>query len=271
MEPITQKLSDMYAPKWEELKQALGERINLIGPPLLLGVGLRPEEKDGMPYSDEAWYTDADLKVMIFGQENRAWGWPKDDETQEILTDSDDFIESYQDYWSSNYAKGESPYLKIKNSPFFTTGFNGMMYGINLRLHEKYPHKRAAFIWNDVSKLFDKEGTAVSDDLHKLEMEHFKVIPEEVNLLKPDVAIFFTGFSEKYNRYIKENFEFTQEPTRVSDVPMDDVVKLHLGNIPLAYKTHHPRSPRNGDGETRWKFYNAILDDINANLDKIVG
>lgn len=253
-----------------------GGLVDKVQPPFLLGLN---QEKEGkVSIGDETWYTQADLKVMIFGKEVHEWGWPKLENGAQL--GSDDLVEAYEVFYSENYrdtfflTDGNS---KLSKSPFFRTGFNGLMDGINERLKKVYPGKRAAFLWNEISKLSTMEGRSrkvVDPMIHQCELDYFHVIPQEIELLKPDVVIFLTGFGEPYDRYINENFHILSTSS-VGNISMDDVVKLELEEVPLAYKTHHPGTTavaRHGlnDAE-RWNHYNAILADIDANFDKIQG
>lgn len=65
----------------------------------MLGVALEHVHQGG--YTDESWWTDADLKVMVFGQEPLNWPIPVLDDGSQVL--SDDFVELYQRFYSDNY------------------------------------------------------------------------------------------------------------------------------------------------------------------------
>ena len=163
----------------------------------------------------------------------------------------------------------------LSKSPFFRTGFNGLIEdGINERLKKQYPGKRAAYLWNEISKLSTTEGISrkVSSHIHEYERKYFHVIPKEIELLKPDIVIFFTGFDGSYDSYIRENFN-VEATLSVGNISTNDAVRLNLQGIPLAYKTHHPGvTAIAGNGLTnaeKWNHYNAILDDIAANFKTI--
>lgn len=67
MNNLTKQLANLYEPKWKELKQQLDVQDIKVQSPFMLGVALERNNQGG--YVDESWWTDADLKVMVFGKE----------------------------------------------------------------------------------------------------------------------------------------------------------------------------------------------------------
>jgi hypothetical protein len=274
---LNEKLSNMYQHPFDELVQHLKSDglIDMVQPPFLLGL---QRDKDGhVAEGAEEWYTEADLKVMVFGREVHEWGWPKNDDGTPII--SDDLVEAYELFYSQNY--NDHCFMidtdaHLSKSPFFRTGFNGLIEdGINERLKKQYPGKRAAYLWNEISKLSTTEGISrkVSSHIHEYERKYFHVIPKEIELLKPDVVIFLTGFKDPYDSYIHENFN-VEASLSVGNISTNDVIKLKLQGIPLAYKTHHPGANKvTGHihflDKEKGIHYNAISDDIAANFKTI--
>ena len=135
-------------------------------------------------------------------------------------------------------------------------------------LDKSYPNKRVAYLWNNISKLSIGGRDGVSPEIHELEKEYFHVIPQEIEILKPDVLIFFTGPGKNvYYNYIRENFNIQGGPSPLAGNDVDAVSKLDIEGISLAYKTYHPAA--NIKGEERWGHYHAIIDDINKNINNI--
>lgn len=174
---LNEQLSNMYQPYFNELIAHLKSDglVDKVQPPFLLGLNREKEGK--LSIGDETWYTQADLKVMIFGKEVHEWGWPKLENGTQL--GSDDLVEAYEVFYSENYrdtfflTDGNS---KLSKSPFFRTGFNGLMDGINERLKKVYPGKRAAFLWNEISKLSTMEGRSRKVDdpmIHQCELDYF--------------------------------------------------------------------------------------------------
>ncbi|MST84756.1 hypothetical protein [Hallella mizrahii] len=281
---VNEVLCNAYEPRFNNLLEHL-EKDGIksqVQPPFLLGIERFTEE--GNKTGNEEWYTNANLKVMFFGRETHIWGW---DEESSV---SDGCVEQYEKFYGRNYREVNDGnkrgvfFLvdsedKLSKTPFFATGLNGIMSGIEERLKEVCPDKHAVYLWNNISKLSSANGTSASTTAHEYEKKYFHVIPSEINILKPDVIIFFTGFDAKYDEYINENFnDESGYPLIGSEtlqgVDESDVVKLNIKGIPLAYKTHHPQTThvnnKTIDGAERWKHYNAILDDIKAHLGEII-
>ena len=274
MNNLTKQLANLYEPKWNELKQQLDAQDIKVQAPFMLGVALEHNNQGG--YVDESWWTDADLKVMVFGQEALNWPIPVSDDGTQIQ--SDDFVELYQRFYSDNY-KGQYFLTDSDNhlakNKFFSMGFNGIMSGIkDFVLDKQYPDKKVAYLWNNISKLSLGGRDGVYQKIHELEEKYFHVIPQEIEILKPDVLIFLTGPGQnKYYGYIRENFTVNGSPKPLAGNDVNAVAKLDIEGISLAYKTYHPTATKDGDkGITdaeKWKYYHAIFDDMKERLDDI--
>lgn len=267
MKTLTEQLAEIYQPKWEILKKHLNAKGIKVQSPFMLGVALEHDNQGG--YVDESWWTDADLKVMVFGQEPLNWPIPVLADDSQVQ--SDDFVELYQRFYSDNYKDGlyfltDSDNHLAKNK-FFSMGFNGIMAGIkDFVLKDSCSGKRAAYLWNNISKLSVGGRNGVTPDIHDLEKEYFHVIPQEIEILKPDVLIFLTGPGQNnYYSYIKENFTVKGSPMPLAGINVDAVSKLDIEGIRLAYKTYHPAATTITDKE-KWDYYHAILDDIKKHL-----
>ncbi len=272
MKTLTEQLADLYQPKWEALKQQLDAKDKMVQAPFMLGVALEHNNQGG--YKDESWWTDADLKVMVFGQEPLYWPVPKLDDGKPAQ--SDDFVEQYQRFYSDNYMDGlcfltDTDYHLTKNK-FFKTGFNGIMSGIkDFVLDKLYPNKKVAYLWNNISKLSKGGRDGVQTDIHKLEREYFHVIPQEIEILRPDILVFLTGPGQNdYYNYIAENFTVKGAPQPLGEYDVKAVAKLDIEEAKLAYKTYHPAATSNKDGgitdKEKWDYYHAILDDIKEHI-----
>ena len=274
MNNLTKQLANLYEPKWKELKQQLDAQDIKVQAPFMLGVALEHNNQGG--YVDESWWTDADLKVMVFGQEPLNWPMPILDDGSQVQ--SDDFVELYQRFYSDNY-KGEYFLTDSDNhlakNKFFSMGFNGIMSGIkDFVLGEQYSDKKVAYLWNNISKLSVGGRKGVDSGIHNLEKEYFHVIPQEIEILKPDVLIFLTGPAQNtYYRYIQENFNVKGSPIPLAGNDVDAVAKLDIEGVSLAYKTYHPTATKDGDrgikDAEKWQYYHAIFDDMKERLDDI--
>ena len=154
-------------------------------------------------------------------------------------------------------------------------GFNGIMSGIkDFVLGEQYSDKKVAYLWNNISKLSVGGRNGVCKEIHELEKKYFHVIPQEIEITKPDVLIFLTGPGQNtYYSYIQDNFNVKGSPIPLAGNDIDAVAKLDIEGVSLAYKTYHPTATKDGDrGITdaeKWKYYHAILDDMKEHIQEI--
>lgn len=255
MKTVSEKLTELYASKWNKLTEQLQANGLKTQCPHVLSIERNKEED---------WYTKADIKIMFFGQE--ANNWEHDEDLGDTMRKYEEFFENkYEVTENSGYFKHEE--INAGNH-FMRWGCNGIMSAFP-EILKPYPHKRATLLWNNISKLSTLEGGPVNAQTHTIEREYFHVIPQEIEILQPDILIFLTGPGKnKYYDYILENFEFDGEPTPLSNLPIDDVTKLPIKGVKLAYKTYHPNSRHTE--EFHWKHYQAIIDDIKENIEQLV-
>lgn len=224
----------------------------------------------------EEWYTKADIKIMFFGREAN-W-WVRYNEEDEDPADVGKVMAVYEDYLDDNYNVTDAHFYKEgidHRNRFLLLGVNGIMSGIRDLLKD-FPGKRVSLIWNEISKLSKRKGEggeAVNAFEHDIEKRCFHVIPEEIKILKPDIIVFLTGPKEtKYCDYIRENFNIIGEPIAISGLSTNDVEKLQIEGVKLAYLTHHPGYMPKGEkaNDFHWKLYDAILKDIKENIDQLL-
>lgn len=251
MNTLSEQLTSLYESKWDKLMQQLDKRQIKTQCPFVLSV---------QRYGSEDWYVGADIKVMFFGQEVHSW------EKNEDLGDT---MRAYERFFEEKYVDEEvAGYFSqdeiSSGNRFMRWGCNGIMSGIRDIL-EACPGRRAAFLWNNISKLSTYEGGPVGPEVHELEREYFHVIPQEIEILRPDILVFLTGPGyNKYYSYILENFTLDGEPQMLSGIPQDNLMKLPIQGVRSAYKTLHPGAHLS---ETEhWKNYQAIIDDIRLNI-----
>lgn len=287
MNTLSEQLTEIYDSKWKALMEQLEANglINQLQCPFLISLlrsGKNEEERkeeqelvgdnwyaQKVTPEHEEWYTKADIKIMFFGKEPN--GWERD-------LDVGDLMAAYEDFLDDNYVamEGNGGYF-CGGSSFFKRGINGVMAEVKDNILNAYPGKRVSMIWNDISKFSmrtAKGGGPVSPQLHEMEKNYFHVIPEEIAILQPDILVFFIGpgmEGNNYYNYILENFQLNGNPSSLAGLPIDDIVKLPIEGVKLAYKTYHPGSLPKGSADTfHWKFYDAILQDIKENIDKIL-
>jgi hypothetical protein len=232
MKTINERLKALYAEKWGNIDEALRESVegDPISPtnPLLLYVD-----------DEEAWQR-AHLRVMIFGQETNDWEHEyHPDKTIAHLCNLYDGFFNKGGCWSygGQFWNGVS---RLKNM-----------------LVEKFPDKQIQCLWNNIIKIgiADNKGRP-PEYIYEQEREYFHVIPEEVNILQPNVLLFFTG------PYYDDAVRFNFEEVRYTPLPPFDernLAKLSIPGIDFAFRTYHPNYLfRNGINS----YFSAIVQAI---------
>lgn len=175
---INKQLKELYESCWKDLNQ-YGKKISSIKPanPLLLKI-------------IEEEYEQADLKVMIFGQET--WGW------HEFSTSIEEGMNRYENFFVTNFTQG-------KKKGAFRQAFNYF----KTELNNHFKDKKIYYVWNNISKIGrNDKKTGVTTDIRNLERNHFNVIAKEVSILKPDIIIFLTGNRDDDIRFNFPGAEF---------------------------------------------------------------
>ena len=129
---------------------------------------------------------NADIKVMIFGQETLGWhrfGTP-------LLEEMD----SYEKYY----------YNTKKTNKFWSHGVD--FFKNNLTEYYKEKGKTVTYLWNNISKMGRyQDNVGVPKNIRDLERQYFhSIVKEEVKIINPDIIVFLTG---NRNNDIKFNFE----------------------------------------------------------------
>ncbi|WP_034893729.1 uracil-DNA glycosylase family protein [Gillisia sp. Hel_I_29] len=234
---MNSELTKLYSSKWTKFYEELS-KINTdskfpIKPanPLLLKIG------------DVEKYRNSDIKVMFCGQEPNTWGGELKNSISKIQL-------YYQDFFLSNYC-----YDKYGGQ--FWNGVNRLRELI----YNKFPGKSIDFIWNDIVKVGKRDGLGLPPRyIEEVELKYFKVIREEVEILKPDVIIFMSG--PNYDWFIKQQFG------EVNFISVDkfterQIVKIDIPGVSSAYRTYHPNYLWRNNID---HYFNSILEEITLDI-----
>ncbi len=267
---LNEKLQELYESKWQDLCKAMKpiveneEYQKKPAYPLLISTN---QYENGNDSPTESWYKDADLKVMVFGQETNKW-------TADEKSGMDDFgtppspifapeisvgavMGLYEDFYSNR---------KEANGFNFNNRYGTFHYGFSTfikLLSKKIPNKSFSFLWNNISKfgIADQSGKAPSY-IYDIEQKYFSVIEEEILILKPDIIVFLTGDDD--NKIMNALGNCLRNPLLAPDCTKTlKMIFPKYENI-LAYRTYHP-SARAISPEEKLKHYNAIVNDISQN------
>ena len=257
---MNEQLKSLYASRWDALCDAIqsvsGNRQAVDKPsyPFLLSVA---HWENGQ--ASENWYADADLKVMVFGQETNSWVGASDDfgTPPSPVFNADISMEAvmgiYENFYATYYHQDGFTY----NGKRYGTFHYGLNRFLSL-LNTGCPGKRIACMWNNIVKLGKANGSGFcGNDIYNVQKQCFMVVNDEIEILKPDLILFLTG---SYDERIRDNWsgaQFTALPT----FAVEDAAKVSLPGLDIpAYRTNHP-SARVSKEEKRARL-EAIVNDF---------
>lgn len=213
MENKNSKLKALYEDKFEKLapelleynKKALEKKEATN--PLLIAV---PDD-----------YNDYKKRIMIFGQDTNNWCRECADSST-FSNNIDKSMEIYKEYYLHNN-------IGKKRSPFWNE-FKRIKRCV-LKTDD------AVFTWNNINKI-GRRGKGNLKKINKIQFEYFKVIEDEINLLQPNILLFFTG--PYYDTFIKKQIgNFSQNKIH------ENIYELEFsGSFKgiKAFKTFHPNA-----------------------------
>jgi uncharacterized short protein YbdD (DUF466 family) len=106
-------------------------------------------------------------------------------------------------------------------------------------VRQKNPDKKIDYVWNNILKVgMAKAKGTPPQEIVKLTQEHFPAIKAEVEILKPDVVVFFTG--PYYDQYIKHEFP-DAEFMKIQDMKEREICQVKSAYLPTrTFRTYHP-------------------------------
>lgn len=230
------KLLALYRSKFEELSP----RIKAYNEDLCLKYEENKNQATNplMLIINEDW-EKADLKVMIFGQENNFRGGVCGNGGA-FCGKINEVIEIYNKFY-------------LKDTMYSCPFWNEFR-----RIRSKIctNDKKVAVLWNNIVKI-GRLGPGFNPEIHQITKQYFNVIQDEITILQPDLLIFFTG--PKYDERIHEALgEFLKiEIDGFSTKQMCNIEFKEYPEIRKSIRTYHPGYLyRNKD--RRLKFINKI-------------
>ncbi len=229
---INNKLKELYSSKMVDLKSPLLEYNNnhkdKATNPLLIKV-------------NEEW-EKADYKIMIIGQETNGW-CHECGENQNFTPNIDKSLEVYGEFYLNKIGY---------KSPFWNE-FRRIKRGLS-------SDKKIEFCWNNVIKI-GRVGVGNSPKINKIKEEFFNVLLNEIEILKPNIIILFTG--PKYDCHV-EKYIGKNKTIPISNFSINELSKVEFENLnlKLCLKTYHPNYLyRSG---LRAKVINEIIKILNT-------
>jgi hypothetical protein len=200
---LNNKLIKLYEKYWDHMLYSLQGK-NLSNPLL---IHIKDEEK----------YQKADIKIMFFGQETNSWYGELGSKSVK------DLLHCYSDFLGSTYS-----------SQFW----NAVRDYVST-IQDLNPNKSVEFVWNNILKIGKENSKGKpQQDLVELQKEVFPVIREEVEILKPDLIVFFTG--PYYDTYIKKEWNGVVM-NEASNYKIRQLAIMQHPSLPLnSYRIYHP-------------------------------
>lgn len=237
---LNEQLKELYASRWGRIGDSLqaiacgGHADVKPAYPFLLSLARWEGDQPA-----EDWYVDADLKVMVFGRETNSWKGDCDDfgTPPSPVFSSDVSMEAvmgiYEEFYATYYHDGTFNFRGPRYGTFHY-GFNRFALLLNAAL----PDKRVAYVWNNLVKIGKADGKGFCGaEIYALEREHFSVIQEEINILKPDLLLFLTG---TYDERIRDNWPDASF-SALSSYAENEVARVISSEFSVpAYRTNHP-------------------------------
>lgn len=237
-------LLHLYESKWNDLCRVLDEK-GLCGfeyNPLLLGM------------KNVEDFDTADIKVMFFGQDMSEGDWYKYDRQNQSLSECMMSIRTFDNEIGSVDLDGKRQYRGMGG---------GMNRFINV-FNDKFKDKKVRYVWNDIVKLGrNLRANSEKDILLQMEDEYFDVIKDEINIIKPQVIVFFTGCESFWENMLQQKFCIDwSNYVAVGDFNLRHIALLDLDkqaypSVRYAFRTYHPRYLKGRRGR-----YDAMIEKI---------
>lgn len=161
-------------------------------------------------------YYEKKKRVMICGQETQGWGNEFDNCPEKATMDT--IMRIYAGFVNTRGGYN-SPYWQFINS-----------------LKSACPD--IGFVCNNIVKIGKKNNPGCDDQINELTLKYFPVIPEEINVLHPDLILFLTG--PRYDWRIRKtlgNFKTKQ----VENIKKFEEIIFDANSLPKAIRCYHPR------------------------------
>ena len=239
---MNNKLRELYSSKWESLLARVNSHSIEAANPLLVKV-------------DQA-YLDADVRVMILGQETDGWHGRLGHSELSV----DELMSNYFDYFyqrhTSGNGMGKRAFWNMKNFKYFET-----------KLTKYLSEKRVSFVWNNISKIGNDGRGKPNSSIKDLERSYFNILLDEFQILQPDIVLFTTG--ESRDSYIQHHFgnDVVFEPQlsllcgSLSEKTKNLISQVNLPSFPFvkAVRIEHPNR-RTLDNEVTLHVLKSLIE-----------
>jgi hypothetical protein len=214
-EALNEELKKLYEKKFPSLtleinahnERMVGNNKHIAANPLLIQIN-----------SD---WVNADLRVMIFGQETNFWG--SECGNNGIYSGKiNELTKVYNDFIFAEKSKKHK----------------GPFWNEYKRIRKQVGSKtKSSFIYNNINKI-GIQGKGNCHLVNEIQFNYFKVIGEEIKILRPHVLILFTG--KNYDNFIIENLGKFSSSELMSENILEE---LKFDNPTFkCFRTFHPNA-----------------------------
>jgi hypothetical protein len=229
---MNNQLLNLYTSKWDDLCTAMK--------PILLDdtLELKPTCPLLISIDDAEEFNRADVRLMICGQETNSWNHQFHDNQQSIIDNYKSFFNDGECWaYGGQFWNGVSRFGSL--------------------LQAKYADKKIKLVWNNIVKIgkYNDKGFP-PDYIYEIEREHFSVIKEELEIIKPNIVLFLTG--PNYDGIIHDNFGLL-EKQNLAPFSTRQISKLKLEGVDFAFRTYHPNYLWRNNIDS---YFNRIIEEI---------
>jgi hypothetical protein len=209
------------------------------------------EEKTACPLFLQAneRYMNADIKLLIFGQETNRWNgiYGRGISVECITSVYDGFFNSGNCY--------------IHGGQFW----NGIKHVMEL-LREKNKGKKIDFLWNNIVKMgYNGKGKKFPYKFYEniIKPHLNNLIIKEIEILKPDFILFLTG--PDYDHVLNDIFGNPQRKS-VDGFTEEQLCEIVIPNVKKSIRTYHPHSLCRKGKKDMDNYYEKIINEITEKI-----
>ncbi len=188
-------------------------------------------------------YSNENIKIMFFGQETNYWHL-EEDGTGQFHGEIEPLLDLYEKF----YLKGNC----YSYGGQFWNGINRFK-----KLLESSKNHNFTFIWNNVVKIGKCGKGTPCENILNIQQQFFRVIEREIEILKPDYLVFFSG--PNYDNLIKKMIFPIKTETINSSFKERQLCRICTPLELESYRTYHPNYLWRNDIN---KYLYAIINDM---------
>lgn len=161
-------------------------------------------------------YVNSPHRIFIIGQETNEWYSGFGIRNQADIIEC---VETYKNFDLKKYKNVFFPYLR--------------------KLGEKLAGSSEACMWTNLFKFGKKSGKGtVSDRVNEAELQHFNVLRDEIEVLKPTCVLFLTG--PNYDHFLQQRIPDASFQN-LDDFHLRQLAKVSSSSLPeCSYRIYHP-------------------------------